>query len=835
MLTWTIRRLVRERGERRSLAPAHPSPQRRRDRRREWTSPRTLVGILAALLVASAAAAEPTIGVVVDQTGLPLLGVRLELRRGRLIIGSVLSGFDGTFELPDAADSADVVVANLKGFEEKRVPVHEASHIVMIIARLRDETGTSASASIFRGVSTEELGSILTPELAQEMPTTRPSAIGELPLFPSVVRGPDGLLHLDGTRPHEGALWIDGLDVTDPVTGTSAIDLPIEAIKGVVVLRDPTNAVIGGTLGALASVETVEGGDTFTGGFEGFVPRPRFKFHGFGRIESFFPRAYVEGRWGPVRYFVTEAFNFERVAVPGVTTSSGGNVTGAVSATSFGRLDIERSSRQRLTVEGLFAPGHTANVGLSPLIDPAATPTVSTRDLFATAIDRLILGSTDVLTVRVGMVENGTRLSAQNQLPAIVTPLGWNTDWFSSTDHWGNRETLAVSWDRPGIRLAGTHALTTSADAERRAMLGAVADEPIQVEDAEGRMVRLVEFGRPAAFRAADTAGAVAIRDLWLINEHLEGDLGARLDWTRASREGLGGPRAGLRYTVDRAATTVIRAGVGRFVGRVPLDALGFGFFPARTDNTLDPSTGSPVTVAVDRPVSSQIELPRANTVMLEIERRLEPGLDLQVAVRRRDGSRLPTVEVPDTGGAVSVTSTGVSDYRELQVDLRQRWPGGLLFVSYVRSSSRGELNDFGSLFSNMDTPFLQPGGRSVGSADAPNRVVGWGTFKLPHTIVVTPRVDWRTGFPYSALDAVHQYLGEPNTSRFPDFFTLDLIAYKTLTVRAHRASVGLEFFNLTNNFNPRDVWAVAGVPQFGQFTNSFGTSVGGYLKLSLN
>ena len=96
------------------------------------------------------------------------------------------------------------------------------------------------------------------------------------------------MLHLDGTRPHEAALWIDGFDVTDPVTGTSAIDLPIQAIRGVVLLRDPMNAVIGGTLGALASVETVEGGDTFSAGFEGFVPRPRFKFHGFGKIEAFF-------------------------------------------------------------------------------------------------------------------------------------------------------------------------------------------------------------------------------------------------------------------------------------------------------------------------------------------------------------------------------------------------------------------------------------------------------------------------------------------------------------------------------------------------------------------
>jgi hypothetical protein len=37
-------------------------------------------------------------------------------------------------------------------------------------------------------------------------------------LLPSVMRGPDGLLRIDGTRPHEGALSVDGFDVTDPAT-----------------------------------------------------------------------------------------------------------------------------------------------------------------------------------------------------------------------------------------------------------------------------------------------------------------------------------------------------------------------------------------------------------------------------------------------------------------------------------------------------------------------------------------------------------------------------------------------------------------------------------------
>src|SRR5206468_11635837 len=128
----------------------------------------------------------------------------------------------------------------------------------------------------------------------------------------------DGLLRIGGTRPHESSLWVDGFDVTDPVTLTSAIDLPNESVKGMAVLREPTAATFSGTLGSLASIETAPGGDKFAGGVQGFIPRPRLSNnYGLGRIEAFFPRAYAGGKWKQLHYFGSTEFNFERVPVPG--------------------------------------------------------------------------------------------------------------------------------------------------------------------------------------------------------------------------------------------------------------------------------------------------------------------------------------------------------------------------------------------------------------------------------------------------------------------------------------------------------------------------------------
>src|SRR5690349_10705086 len=262
-------------------------------------------------IVAPAAAQVTTSGVIVDQTGLPLPGVQIEVKRGNEVVAALVSGADGTFSIP-SANPDDIVNVTLDGFEPAHVPLSRASRIVLEVAHATESTTVVASVLTSSGVAMETLGSRMTAQLAQRLPEPRPRILQSLPLLPSVVRGSDGLLRIGGTRPHESSLWIDGFDVTDPVTLTSAIDLPNESVKGMAVLREPTAATFSGALGSIASIETVPGGDKFTAGVQGFIPRPRLSSnYGLGRIEAFFPRAYASGRVGKLHYFGSTEFNFE--------------------------------------------------------------------------------------------------------------------------------------------------------------------------------------------------------------------------------------------------------------------------------------------------------------------------------------------------------------------------------------------------------------------------------------------------------------------------------------------------------------------------------------------
>ena len=201
--------------------------------------------VLACALVPRAAAAQSVRGVVVDQTGLPLPGATVQLRNGDVVIATVATGADGTFAFPATAAGPTLSVS-LDGFETSVVPAADAARIVLALAHATDTTtvvGTSEPAAAAPTTST--LGSTMEANTVARLPSAHMKARESLPLLPSVVRGPDGLLNLGGARASDTPLFIDGFNVTNPATGISSINLPFEAVKAVDVLRDPMAVTYG--------------------------------------------------------------------------------------------------------------------------------------------------------------------------------------------------------------------------------------------------------------------------------------------------------------------------------------------------------------------------------------------------------------------------------------------------------------------------------------------------------------------------------------------------------------------------------------------------------------
>jgi len=124
--------------------------------------------------------------------------------------------------------------------------------------------GVSASTTVTAtadAVETQEqAGSNTVGESAvRSMPNVNERFESLLLLVPGVVRGPDGRINMKGARSTQNGSPVNSTDVTDPVTGATAINIPIDVISSVEVLSTSYDPEYGKFTGAVSKVETRSG------------------------------------------------------------------------------------------------------------------------------------------------------------------------------------------------------------------------------------------------------------------------------------------------------------------------------------------------------------------------------------------------------------------------------------------------------------------------------------------------------------------------------------------------------------------------------------------------
>jgi hypothetical protein len=110
--------------------------------------------------------------------------------------------------------------------------------------------------------------------------------------------------------------------------------------------------------------------------------------------------------------------------------------------------------------------------------------------------------------------------------------------------------------------------------------------------------------------------------------------------------------------------------------------------------------------------------------------------------------------------------------------------------------------------------------------SDVPHRLLIWGFLHIPFKFVASPVVDIHSGFPYSNIDVLQNYVGAPNTNRFPVYFSLDAKIYRDFKIRmpfgdrskTTSIRLGVSSIDVTNHHNPHDVFNNIASPLFGQF-----------------
>ena len=286
-------------------------------------------------------------------------------------------------------------------------------------------------------------------------------------------------------------------------------------------------------------------------------------------------------------------------------------------------------------------------------------------------------------------------------------------------------------------------------------------------------------------------------------------DLGTRVESQEVSGAFRVAPRAGLAWNPIPGQGTTVRGGFGFFYDRVPLNVYVFNKYPDQLITYYD-ADGNISGGAVPLPEYPGPGEGQAPVHFSGADRRqlLAAQHQLDHADRAAGGALPETADRihakpvgwpgdPQPGGARPgdepgahlLSGTGGSRYRQFEVSARFRvGETRQLMFSYIRSKGRGDLNDFGSFLGTFPQAIVRPNQFGNSPADLPNRFLTWGLVQLPWKFRVAPVIEYRSGFPYVVTNAEQDYVGVPNSRRFPRFLSVDSRVSKDFQVHPQYA-----------------------------------------------
>ena len=775
----------------------------------------------------------------------PLPGVVVNLSGERLAENKLqtVSDEDGRYSFTGLTAGDYAVSVELQGFkkyEQKTSVQIEATVELNILLQpvALSETVTVNEDKTDAGKTESTTAGVITSTTLRDAPLIDQRFQDALPLLPGVVRGPDGNLNIKGTRPNQSGILVSSLNVTDPVTGSPAIELPLEAVETVHVYSNPYSAEYGKFTGAVTTIETRAGSNDWRYVVSGVLPRPRWrdgKLFGIGAVT---PRIAVGGPISKNKLFFFQSleYRFVRTNVPSLKTlEERQRDIQRESFDSFSRVDYVVNPIHRVTVSLSVFPQKLDFFNLNTFNPSDTTANFHQRGWFLALNEQAAFKSGALLQSSFSVKQFDADIFANSAAPYRITPDRNFGGWFDRQHRESRRYEWLEIYHFDPRRWHGSHGLKTGVNFSHTNFTGSDRSRQVRVVRQDGTTNQLIEFVGDGALRQRQNEYSAFVQDKWTLNGRVTFDLGLRFDRDQIGAKNNFAPRVGFVLLPTDSERTVVRGGVGLFYDKIPLNVGAFQQYQSLSITTFAPDGVTIVDgprLLSNMPPSGGLKNPYSVAANVQVDHQLTERLLLRVGYEERQTRRdflLEPVSLASSAdeGALLLQNTGRSHYREFQALARLRFQEGRnIFLSYVRSEARGDLNDFNTYFGNLRHPVIRPNEFGKQQYDAPNRLLFWGDFGLPKDIVATPVFEWRSGFPFSLLDEAQNFVGQRNAGgRFPQLMTLDLLVTKGLRIpfrgKKYKGRLGITVFNITNHWNPRDVQNNLASAQFGTFYNS--------------
>ena len=693
-------------------------------------------------------------------------------------------------------------------------------------ATVRDSVTVTADASETNPPSPSET---ITSSTVRNAPNKDERAESLLPLVPGVVRGPDGRINLKGARNTQSGALVNSANVTDPATGSTGIDLPIDVVASVQVISNPYDPQYGKLTGAVSTVDTKTSDfDQFHFSIQNLMPRARVRGGSVLGIGGATPRMTFTGPLMKDRLAFTQSLEYRFIRTPVNSLAPTQRDTTLESVNSYTQLDAIVSSKQTASFSLAVYPQKLQYLGLNTFNPQASTTDYHQRGYQLYGQDHYQTGSESLLTSQISYKKfdvDITPASAGAYRMFLDTTEG---GFFDSQTRRASRFDWQETYQFAPRHYLGNHQWRAGLEYAYSSYRGRESFLPVEIEGAAGLPIERIVFTPGTTASVAQHEVTWFVGDHWTVVPRLLFDFGVRLDSDTVTSSARVAPRAGFQLALTSDGRTMLQGGVGEFYDRVPLMIPAFRSLPERTVLLLSSAGDIASSRAYSNEIVGGLLNPRSTAWNLAVTQKVFNSLVLKVGYEQRNTAKdfaISSVDAAASSGLVTLSNTASQSYRELQTSGRYRFRKQVLNASYARSRAYGNLNDYLQFFGNVPKAVIQPDAKGRLSFDAPNRFLLWGEFTGPWRLTILPVYDVHTGFPYSVQNEFRQYAGPRNTRRFPQYSSTDLQVTRPISLplgeRHIKARIGMGIFNLFNHFNPRDVQSVEESPQFGGFFNN--------------
>jgi hypothetical protein len=690
------------------------------------------------------------------------------------------------------------------------------------------------SASPTRHVTSKQLS---------DLPLIQEQFQSALTLVPGVVRTPDGRINIKGSTEGQSMLMVDSTEMVDPITGSYSIDLPLDAVESVDVLKTPYSTEYGHFSGGLTSVITKPPSNKWDVQLYDVVPAFFVEGGHLSGVSGNSPRIRFTGPIKGYRLTMSESFTYfmNKQIVRGQPWPN--DITKRQGINSFTNFQYIVSPQHLLTVNVHLFPSRLQFANLDSLIPKSATSDYGQRGFSVGINDRRVFASGGLLTSVYEATKFASYGHGQGIADMLVAPDGWGGDFFNRYTRTGYQGEGRETYQFPHKNWHGKHELKVGADALYRIFSGTSTSAPIDVQRVDRTLAERISFSGPASLSAHDMEVGIFAQDHWDVGDRLAFDAGVRLSGQTLGKSDAVSPRLAFTYAPGKDNRTILRGGIGVFYSALPLMAGSFTSNPSRTMTFFDamgnpqgtPETLQNVYARVNKgtyqilPGGQDLDsTPYDVTWNAEIDHQIQSRVTLRFSYLSSRTYNLFLVgprNLPGNNPFLLMTNNGGSLYNEFESTISVRTSKAVTWnFSYVHSSTRGNLNSFAQEYVPFEQPIIRPDYISALNSDVPDRVITWGQFKAPWKVIASPVVDIHNGFPYSAVDALQNYVGQPNSLRFPLFASFDLKLSKDFRikflpwVKNHTVRGSITIYNVTNHLNPRDVYNNITSPNFGHW-----------------